>query len=238
MVEHQFYLAVLEGLAQLLQCLWRPLVVRPCIDLDQLQVEAANQVGEMIGQADHAEVVRLAQACLAVCAELEQALFETCQVGLDAGLGLGGQAYQVGGDHIRHAPHVVARQPRLAVEAVGDFAGLYGDTRQATVYRACRIDFNDAYITAPGHGVERVIAPDGAQTDHRVGVDRQLLQGLGSASAEVGALAAAGQVGCGRPLELHVAALEQHVTQAIGDWQAGQHANLRVRVGCRQRGTE
>ncbi|CNL37184.1 Uncharacterised protein [Mycobacterium tuberculosis] len=62
----------------------------------------------MIAQADHREVIRFGQPRLAVGGELEQALFERGEVGVDLRLGAGCQAAQVGGQHIGHAPQVVA----------------------------------------------------------------------------------------------------------------------------------
>ena len=141
----------------------------------------------MIAQAGHRQVIGLGQSRLAVGSELEQALLERGQVDFDLRLGLGGQATQVGGHHIGHAPHVVTGLPWLAVQAVGG-ARLHGNSRQTTVHRAGGVDFDDADIAAPGHRVQRVIRPQRAQADGRVGVQCQGVQCLRTAPGEIGDL--------------------------------------------------
>ncbi|MCY1180656.1 hypothetical protein D9M73_211140 [compost metagenome] len=114
----------------------------------------------MIAEAHHTEVIGRRQPRFAVSTELEQALLEGCQVGVDLRLGLGGQAYQVRRHHVGHAAHVVAGKPRLAVEAIDLVARLHGDAGQGAVYRAGGIDFDDTDIAASGDRVQRVIRPE------------------------------------------------------------------------------
>ncbi|MNY32636.1 hypothetical protein D3C86_1668630 [compost metagenome] len=161
-----------------------PLVVGAGVEADLFQVEAADQVGEVIAEAERAEVVDIGQLRFAVRAEFEQALLEGCQVALDPRLGLGSQAYQVGGNHVGHAPHVVAGHPGLAVQPV-DIARLQGNARQGTVHRARGIDFDDTDIAASGVRVQRVVGPQRAQADHRVRLLRQGVQGHCTPSGEV-----------------------------------------------------
>ncbi|MCY1455023.1 hypothetical protein D9M71_721270 [compost metagenome] len=103
----------------------------------------------MIAQAHHTQIVGSRQTRFAVCAELEQALFQCRQIGLDRRLGLGCQAHQVCRHHVRHAPHVVAGQPRLAVQPIDLDAGLDGNAGQGAVHRAGGVDFDDTDIAAP-----------------------------------------------------------------------------------------
>ena len=51
--------------------------------------------------------------------------------------------------HIRHAPHVVARQPWLTVQAIDLQPRLHSDPRQGAIDRARRVDFDNANVAAP-----------------------------------------------------------------------------------------
>ncbi|MNI38430.1 hypothetical protein D3C73_925690 [compost metagenome] len=158
-MQHHRHVIVLERCAQLLQRLRCPLGIGACILADQFQIETADQVAEVIAETHHTEVVHIGQPRFAVGAQLEQTLFERCQVGVDLRLGLGGQAHQVRRHHIGHAPHVIAGEPRLTVQPVDLVVGLYGYAGQGAVHGASGVDFDDADIAAPGDRVQRVIRP-------------------------------------------------------------------------------
>ncbi len=119
-------------------------------------------------------------------------------------------------------------------------ARLQRDARQAAVHRARSVDFDDTDIAAPRHRVERVVAPHRAQTDHRIGIDRQLVQGRCAATTEVSTLPTAGQIGCGGPLQSDVAVFNQQLAQAVSNRQAGEDSQrcAASRVGRLQRGAE
>jgi hypothetical protein len=57
MVQHHRDVIVLERYPQCLQRLRRPLGIRSCIQANQLKIETANQVAEMIAQAHHTQIV-------------------------------------------------------------------------------------------------------------------------------------------------------------------------------------
>ena len=111
-MQHHRHIIVLERCAQLLERFGCPLGIGARVLGDQFKIETANQVAEMITQAYHTEVIRIGEARFACGAELEQALLERCQVGVDCRLGLGAR-------RTRSAAITSAMRPMLLLESHG-----------------------------------------------------------------------------------------------------------------------
>ncbi|MNP27008.1 hypothetical protein D3C76_1198940 [compost metagenome] len=231
MVQHQRHILVLEVLAQCLERGVVPLALgRQCL-FHHIQVQPAGQVAQALGQADHAEVVSLGQARLATGAELQQLALEAGQVGLDLRLLARAQAAQVVGQHIGHAPEVAGVEPRVGGKGI---AALHGDPRQRAVHRAGGVDFDDADIAAPRHWIQRVVAPDRTQGDHRIGLARRFLQARATPATEVGRLARRRNVRWCSALQFDRSAVEQGAGQSVGDRQRGEHGDARRLLGRRR----
>ena len=77
--------------------------------------------------------------------------------------------------------------PGIAVQP-----GAHGDGLNSQPWLTSNNMGRMADVAAPCHRVQRVVAPQRAQADHRVGPGGQRVQGRGAATAEVGALPTAG----------------------------------------------